>query len=111
VAAAESAEEVLRASSPALPLAPFVFCEAVVACRPLWGAGGGVCRWTFAAAELDARVWVDGAGACGAVETDADVGAGDGSDERVAAESAPGEGASEVCRADDCGAAEAAADT
>ena len=40
-----------------------------------------------------------------------DVGAGDGSDERVAAESAAGEGASEVCRADDCGAADAAAGT
>ena len=93
-----------RASAPALPPGPFVFCPVVVSCRPLWGGGGGVCRWAFAAAELDARAWVDGA-----VEADADVGAGDGSDERVAAESAPREGVSAVCRADDCGAADAAA--
>jgi hypothetical protein len=105
-AAAESVGEVLRASAPALPLA---FCAAVVDRRSVWGAGGGVCGWAFAAAELDARARVDVAGACAAA--DDDVGAGDGSDERVAAESAAGEGASEVCRADDCKAAEAAAGT
>lgn len=100
-----------RASAPALPLRLFVFCVAVVGCRPLWGGVAGVCRWAFAAAELDARAWVDVTGACGAVEADADVGADDGSDERIAAESAPDEGGSEVCRADDCGAADAAAGT
>ncbi len=99
----------LRASGPALPLAPYAFCAAVVDSRPLWGAGGGACGWAFAAAELDARARVDVAGACAAA--DADVGAGDGSVERVAAESAAGEGASEFCRADDCEAAEAAAGT
>jgi hypothetical protein len=109
VAAAESAEEVLRASAPALPLAPYAFCAAVVDRRSVWGAGGEVCGWAFAAAELDARARVDVTGVCAAAE--ADVGAGDGSDERVAAESTAGEGASEVCRADDCGEAEAAAGT
>ena len=91
-------------SAPAFPLPPepFVFCAA---CRALWGAGGGVCGWAFAAAaELDARAWVGVAGACGAAEADVGAGGG-GADERTAVESAAGEGASEVCRADDCGAA------